>query len=379
MLCRRTVMGLLAGLALGACGSAALRPAVRSGTGQIRDGGPRVVGAGDKFAGLVWTGQVNSVAARWRVPSIRPGSQPGRAATWIGAQGFAPDGTQPFIQIGTREELQPLGASHGPNATAKLVYEGFWTDVVRGLHPVSLFAVHPGDLVAAQMSLKGGRWTLTLADRSTGQRRRISTAQESAGPFRLALWLQEDATRTSTDRVFDYPDLSAVHLSSLAVDDRVPSPAALTSTWMALPHAYLGPTLPAADGFSVIPRRLSPAGATYLRIAGPLSAQLTRYLAEAARWRASTPRAVIDGATDRLIAAMAAGVGKLGAEPWPTAVAAQIRRLETADGAQLRALRRALAAGPTALLTAFAHGAGSAHTALMNAIRRGLGVRQTAY
>ncbi len=373
---------LLSALLLTGCGSqgAGSGPTVRTGTGQIRTAGPRVAGAGDTFAGVVWTGPVRSVGGAWRVPAIRAGSQPGRAATWIGAQSIAPTGSEPFIQIGTREELQPVSASAPGTGRGKLLYEAFWTDVARGLHPVSLFGVHPGDAIAAAMALAGGHWTLTITDRTSGQSRRVNTAQEGAGRFGLALWLQEDPTRSANNRVFAYPDIAPLHVSALTVNAARPASRRLASTWMALPHAYLAPTAPTRAGFSVVPRTLSGAGAAYLRIAGPTNTQLNRYLARAATWRAKTPQWVITAATNRLIAALALNVRRLEARRWPGSAAADIRRLERAYATEVTGLRRALVAGPGALLAAFSGaGGGVGHAALVSQIRRDLGVRQASY
>ena len=326
----------------------------------------------------MWTGPVRSVGATWRVPRIRAGSQSGRAATWIGAQSLAPGSDEPFIQIGTREELQPLSGAGAGRGT--LFYEAFWTDVVRGLHPVSLFAVHPGDAVTASMTLAAGRWTLTITDHSTGATQNVSTTQEATGRFGLALWLQEDPTRSVNNRVFTYPDITPVHVSALSVNATRPAPASLATTWMALPHAYLGPTTPTSAGFSVVPKALSPAGAAYLRIAGPTNTALNRYLTQAATWRNGTPQSVIRAATDRLIASEKLYVGRLRARRWPGSVAADIRRLETGYATQITRLTRAVSAGPGALLAAFSgSGGGAAHTTLVDEIRRGLDVRQTTY
>jgi hypothetical protein len=245
---------------------------------------------------------------------------------------------------------------------------------------VSLFAVHPGDAVSARMTLAGGRWTLTIADHTTGASHRVSTTQEAGGRFGLALWLQEDPTRSADNRVFAYPDLAPVRLSALTVNASRPAATRLATTWMALPHAYLGPTTPTAAGFSVIPKALSPAGAAYLRIAGATNAQLNRYLTQAATWRDATPRSVIVAATDRFIAALALNRGRLRSRRWPGSVAAEIDRLEAGYASQIATIRRALSAGPAALLGAFSGADGGAGRATLVAeIRRGLDVRQTTY
>jgi hypothetical protein len=375
---------LSATLMVAGCGgqSRAQLATAQIGTGQIQTGGPRVAGLGDAFSGVVWTGEVRSVGADWRVPAIRAGSQAGRAATWIGAQALsAKPGSSfldtPFIQIGTREELRPAATDNG---RGELFYEAFWTDTDRDLHPLSLLAVHPGDAVSAQMSLAGRRWTLTFADRTTGQNTRVSTGDDGTGDFALALWLQEDPTDTATNGVFAYPDLAPVHVTSLRVNASRPAPATLKTTWMRLPHAYLAPTAPSAEGFTVVPETMTAAGARYLNIVDPVETRVNRFLAQALAWKPTESPAVIRSATAGLIATLESNVAALRAASWPAAVAGLIRRLVSVDAAQIPSLQRVAGQGRDAVLEALGHGTGQAAQATLGVeIRRRLGLALFAY
>jgi hypothetical protein len=369
---RRLTGSLLAGLLVAGCGGggATPSPTARIGTAQIRAAGPRVAGFGGTFAGALFTGRVQSVDGQWQVPGVRPGSQAGRAATWIGAQ--APGA--PFIQIGTREELEGSGARGTP------LYEAFWADTVRGLHPLSLFPVRPGDTVAAHMSLARGRWTLSIEDTRSGRHRSVSTTEEGSGDFELALWLQEDPTVTATGHAFPYPDLSPTHISALAVNGRPPAPASLRTTWMALPHAYLGPSAPAGNAFSVLPQRLAAVGRSYLAITEPADAQLMRFYAVSATWRQGVSQKVVHAAIGRLIRALGTYVNRLRAAAWPADVSGRIDRLADAYGAEATALRRALTQGPGAVLAALPHGSGGRTQAqLADGIRRDLALPTSSY
>jgi hypothetical protein len=372
---------LAAALALAACGSAGPpRPTAAVGTDQLRVPGPHAASVGGKFAGFVRTGELTSIAAHWRVPAVHGGSQPGRAATWIGAQSLAfKGGDQPFIQIGTREELRAARTRGGPGV---LFYETFWTDPEHGLHPISLFPVRANDAISAQMSLHHHQvWWLTITDTTSGRHRLVTTRDEGGDDFQLALWLQEDPTATATNRATAYPDLAAVRMSALTVNGASPAAASLESTWMNLPHAYLAPTAPSGDAFSVVPRQLSAAGLRYLQLTDALDHAVNAFLAQAGRWRRQTPsRTELTATTDRFISALTENVTGLRGRSWPPAVATAVRRLAAIYAGQVPALRHAETVGPEAVLAALPQGGGAvAHVTLAEQIRAGLGLPGTAY
>jgi hypothetical protein len=310
---------LILALICTACGSTA----VSSGTGA-HGGGLRVSGAGSTFAGELWeNGDVTSVSASWRVPMIDPAAKPASkrtssgASTWIGAQVSTPGAERRFIQIGTAEFLSPSGARS---------YTAFWSDEHRADHPQFLASVHPGDEMTASMHLADGRWRLAITDRTRDLHRQVRTPEEAAGAFNLALWLQEDVD-SGADRPLPYPAVSRVRMSALRVDGAPPTPQDAESTWMSLPHEYLGPTPLTHDAFSVVPQRLSGAGARYLGVVDPLDAASNRFLEAISGWRMGTTDATATAEAHRFLAVLRRSVDCLRAGPWPAAVATPVRTL----------------------------------------------------
>ena len=180
------------------------------------------------FAGYSWQGSVRSVRGSWTVPRIIGGSAPEVAATWIGAQ--APGSSGPFIQIGTNE--QRVNSSLLPFASTPSTYYAFWSYTAHDFRPVNLFPVNPGDDLAASMTLGRKGWTVAIADQSTGENARVTTAQEAHGSFNQAEWTQEDATDRLTGEPFPYPPLSTVSFSRLAVNSTTPGLGDMASTAM---------------------------------------------------------------------------------------------------------------------------------------------------
>jgi hypothetical protein len=206
---------------------------------------PKARGAFGPFAGYLWTGTVSSVQASWRVPRVLPGSSPGGAATWIGAQ--RNDGPGPFIQIGTNENRDTVALETSND------YDAFWSDPKVHFAPQSLGPVNPGDYVSASMVLGGGEWHLELIDHTLSRTYVYSTADEASAHFGIAEWLEEDPTSSDTNKVIPYPRLSTVRFQQLAVNGAPPLTADLYSQWLSLPGMNLAPSIVSADQFAVAP------------------------------------------------------------------------------------------------------------------------------
>lgn len=217
---------------------------------------PQARGDFGPFAGYLWTGTVSSVAASWRVPRVLPGSPPGGAATWIGAQ--RTDGPGPFVQIGTSENRDTVALDTSNDYTA------FWSDPKVHFAPQSLGPVEPGDYVSASMVLAAGVWRLQLVDHTRGSAYVHTTADEASAHFGVAEWLEEDPTSSETNKVIPYPRLSTVRFQQLAVNDVAPSVADLYAQWLSLPGMNLAPSVVLGDLFAV-----SPAGAGDVAPVGP--------------------------------------------------------------------------------------------------------------
>jgi hypothetical protein len=206
---------------------------------------PKARGTFGPFAGYLWTGTVSSIDASWRVPRILPGSAPGGAATWIGAQ--RTDGPGPFIQIGTNENRTTVALE------TSNYYYAFWSDPKVHFAPQSLGRVDPGDYVSASMVLASGVWHLHLTDHTRQSSYAHSTSQEANSHFGVAEWLEEDPTSSDTNKVIPYPQLTTVRFQQLAVNGAPPRAVDLYSQWLSLPGMNLAPSAVVGDQFEVAP------------------------------------------------------------------------------------------------------------------------------
>jgi hypothetical protein len=342
---------------------------------QTQVGGPRVPGAGAKFAGYVWQGDLTSVGANWVVPAIRHGSQIGKASTWIGAVAPSAGQNSPFIQVGTQEELLRSSVTT-TGAAPGYFYEAFWSDTRLGFHPMALFRVAPGDRITAGLRLGHKHWTVTIEDHFTGSKVSFTTRQEGTARFNQAEWTQEDVTNAKTNRAFPYPKLASVQMSSLTVDSMHPSYASLYSSWMALPHDYLGPSPLEHDAFTIEPKTLSPAGARFLRISVPFNAADISFSKQLKRWLTTSVKpSALKSQTDRFIAALSLAVTQMRAATWPRDVSVAIRRLTTRYAAQIPRLGRAATLSAAAVIAVFPYGeARRAAQATAHIISRRLGI-----
>jgi len=161
-------------------------------------------------AGYNWEGRVTEISADWHVPTIRPDSPDGQAATWVGAQN--PSGP-PFIQLGTLEGEQD----------GEVSYVVFWSDATLHYVPQIIGIVHGGDLVDAQMIRDTRGWTLHFEDRSRSLVRHLSTPYGSRSNLMQAEWMQEDPTmQPQLTTEFPYPTTSVPSMQRIQVNGKVP-------------------------------------------------------------------------------------------------------------------------------------------------------------
>jgi hypothetical protein len=198
-----------------ALGQVAIEPA-RAARGHYAFGG---------FAGYLWLNHVSSIAASWTVPGIARGSRVGVAATWIGAQASSPAA---FIQLGTIE----LGAWPRRRSHPVARYTAFWSDTQHHYRAQRLLEVRAGDRISASLTLAEGRWTLAIADRTSGARRSFSTTEEAGAAFDQGEWTREDPTNGETHEHVPYPRLARVRFDGMRLDGRLPGYGALYSVWM---------------------------------------------------------------------------------------------------------------------------------------------------
>ncbi|MFL5862700.1 MAG: G1 family glutamic endopeptidase [Solirubrobacteraceae bacterium] len=287
---------------------AAAAIAISLGAGGCDSGsGAGAITSFGRMAGYVWSGTVTSVRAAWVVPKMASGTGAAHASTWIGAQAAGLPERSPFIQVGTTEDRAPTS---GP------AYSAFWTDTRRGFHPQILFHVHPGDRIAASMSLGSGRWRVLVADTTSRQQAVFSTREDADGAFTLAEWLQEDPSETS-GRATPYPRLSAVRMSGLAVNGIAPRYADVYAQWMSVNGATRAPTPLHDDAFEITRGVITTAGRRYLQIAGAHTIASRQLKREEARWTPSTPARAIRSGSAAAFASDRAYARQLARVHWP--------------------------------------------------------------
>lgn len=271
------------------------------------------------FAGYAWFGSVSSVQGSWTVPRVQPRSNPGLAATWIGAQSTTAHTA--FIQIGTVEE-----ASRGRSNFDYAV----WSDVGHHYRAQPIFLVRPGDRIWARLVL-AGRWTLSIKDLTSKAKARFSTPEESSSAFGQAEWLQEDPRSSSNHRAVPYPKLGEVRFGDLEVDARRPPYVALYSSWMSLGAGALAPSPLRNDSFVI--QRAKPigrAGARYLRKAALEDAATNKFLSQMNAWTEATPTAQVTAARSTFATALRVDIHALLSAHWPPGIARLIGPLVSA-------------------------------------------------
>ena len=270
------------------------------------------------FAGYMWRGHVRSLQASWSVPGI-VGASSGAAGTWIGAEAL---GGQ-FIQIGTNEEsFRPfaLGAR-------EIRYQAFWSDTRHHFLSQQLFRVAVGDNISASLTLADKRWTLTIADRTSGASASFSTREEADASFNQAGWEEEDPRGRATGKPVPYPRLTAVRFRHLAVNSAVPRYADMYSQWMSVDGGNLAPVPVRQDSFTLHPAAVSPIGAKYLEIATPEDQATGAFTTEMSRWTAATPPSQVESACSTFSAALRSDIQVLASSRWPTRAQVFVRSL----------------------------------------------------
>lgn len=308
-------------------------------------GPPGSVSSFGAWAGYRWDGHVNSVGAAWRVPRIMKGSPAGFAGTWIGAEApprRSPTLAQsalvprslwttamwsswfdqiPFIQVGTNENRE-VWRHHAAN-----VYYAFWTDTVHRFEPIALFAVRPGDLVAAKLMRARRDWVVSIIDATSGARRIFSTRDEARYTFDSADWMQEHpgfAEPITAHMGNEYPRLSRVRLHDVAVNFAAPRYDDLLSSWMTDGAVYLEPGALNHDSFVLHETGLSASGARYLKLATTLNAATQRFEVQLSAWRTVTPRSQITLQSSAYADAVESFLSAVATVPWPGGARSQI-------------------------------------------------------
>jgi hypothetical protein len=271
------------------------------------------------FAGYAWSGDVNSASADWIVPRLLPGSAPGEAATWIGAEAPGPSHAAPFVQVGVNEG--------NPDGASRSFYYGFYSTTTLHFHPVHLFDVSPGDHVSATLRRRGARWQIEFVDRTAGRERQLSVTEGSGQRFNEAQYTQEDVTDARTSRPFPYPRLSSVRFTAIAANGLAPAPARLTSSWLTEADGYLAPG-PLHDGaFTLAHARLTAAAVHYLRAVAVQDDATATAFPQLLRWAQGEPAPRATAAARRFASTLRATVATLGDERWPAGARPKVAAL----------------------------------------------------
>jgi Peptidase A4 family len=271
------------------------------------------------FAGYVWAGDVNSAHADWIVPRLLPGSAPGEAATWIGAEAPGPRRGAPFVQVGVNE-----GNTDG---ASRPFYYGFYSTTTLHFHPVHLFDVSPGDQVSATLRRRGARWQIEFVDRTTGRERQLSVAEGNGRRFNEAQYTQEDVTDARTSRPFPYPRLSPVRFTAIAADGIAPAPARLTSSWLTENDGYLAPGPLHGGAFTLTHAQLTTTAVRYLRAIAVQDDATAMAIPQLLRWAQGEPAPRAAAAARRFASALRATVDTLGGERWPAGAQPKVAAL----------------------------------------------------
>jgi len=130
------------------------------------------------WSGYAEAGSFTSIAGSWNVPAVVP--TPGRttyASTWVGVDGLA---NRHLIQTGT--ESDQVGGV--------VRYDAWWEVLPAAERVVRRMVVHPGDHMTATIVRTGPtRWTITLADTTTGLSFAVSHRYTGSGLS--AEWIEE--------------------------------------------------------------------------------------------------------------------------------------------------------------------------------------------
>jgi hypothetical protein len=186
---RLAALATCAVLLAGPIGAGAV-PATASTTGLIRSQTVASAAAGAGWTSMNWSGYAitagpyTRATSTWKVPTVAPSATPTYSSSWVGIDGFD---NSSLIQVGTEQDYTG-GSAH---------YSAWWEILPAAGTTITTLAIHPGDTMVATISRNstGARWTISLADRTTG--RTFSTVRTYSGPGASAEWIQE-APRVGT-------------------------------------------------------------------------------------------------------------------------------------------------------------------------------------
>jgi hypothetical protein len=225
----------------------------------------------------------------------------------------------------------------------------FWSDTTQGFHPHLLFAVKPGDTIAATLKLKDRRWVLTITDLTSRKEAHFSTTDEASASFNMADWTQEDPTYTSTGKPIPYPRLTPVRFRNLKVNSAPPPATMAVSTWMSTHEGIFGPSPLLDDAFTIRRAVLTSAGAQYLRIDQAEENATYSFIARSSRWTAMTPRGEIASASEALVTALLRAVHALSNSRWPARARVAVQYLIRAEAMLTKQTRSATRLPPGGL------------------------------
>ena len=203
------------------------------------------------FAGYSWHGRVTSVSAVIVAPRFSTSPAIGQVADWIGAAAkFA------FIQAGIivvrwpglrRDDLKTFIDGGGGLALSGGVgeyYVPFRSDSEHRYRAVLVERpVHAGDGVRTALSLRHGRWTVTIADPSERWTFTTNVADGGAAVYDEADWLAEKSPSMA------YPPIASVQFEHVTLDDHAASAESLTSQALSGKRVVVEPTPLARGGF----------------------------------------------------------------------------------------------------------------------------------
>lgn len=147
----------------------------------------RLAGVSGAVASANWAGYVlrapgggvSDVRGSWVVPAIQ-GTCPSTdaySAMWVGIDGW---GSNTVEQTGTESSC----------VKGSPVYAAWYEFYPAASHVLSKIAVHPGDVIAAEVSASGSRFTITLTDVTTGAS--FAKAKQDGKALRVsAEWIAE--------------------------------------------------------------------------------------------------------------------------------------------------------------------------------------------
>ncbi len=140
------------------------------------------------WSGYAITGRTyTAVTAHWVVPQVqtpptkRLRKKSAYSSSWVGIDGY---GNSDLIQAGTEQDW--IGGRVG-----SAFYQAWWEILPNYETPISL-AVNPGDAMVVTITKGAPKWTITIADTTTGQS--FTTEQSYSGPEASAEWIQEAPT-----------------------------------------------------------------------------------------------------------------------------------------------------------------------------------------